>query len=321
MVIGGFSWDPSEYDDDDGISDDRHVDIIDLNSSTTVCSPVAEFPFVTYGAAGGLMNSKTPFVCGSQVKNKDTCYVYSRDNWNELSHLTVDRYGLNIVEIKPFQGNSTKLLAIGSGNTLYSEIYDGKNWTKANFIRRAMFHQRLLKDVEDCFKMPMVGNSPQIDDGSNSPSESMSLMSLKSPSKDDSLIHSNDCISIQQAEDSFGQSSSSSGESSPNCSPIREYSQHSEMLPFYPVLLEEQQNLAMLDSGKVGKVMPCESTSGPEFQPRKKFACDYSYYNVQNCFSRFEPKHDNARKNLEQYPTQISSPELSFRARKRAIQN
>jgi len=122
MVIGGHN----------GPNDLSNVEIIDLHSYETVCQPVQNFPIKIRGISGGLIEKKTPIVCGGLSPYSNKCYMYIKPNWIPFAAMTVQRYHFGILPITDFAGKKALLFATGSANELYSEIYDGTVWSVAN---------------------------------------------------------------------------------------------------------------------------------------------------------------------------------------------
>ena len=54
----------------------KNTEIIDLENSSFRCNKVGAFPVRLHGSTGGLINGKTPFLCGGHYSgdNKKDCY-------------------------------------------------------------------------------------------------------------------------------------------------------------------------------------------------------------------------------------------------------
>jgi len=108
------------------------VEIIDLSSTNSTCQPVQNYPIKLRGVSGGLLESKTPFVCGGQEPATNKCFKYIKPNWIPFAGMTIPRFHFSILPITNFGSKKAFLFATGSLDVTYSEIYDGNVWSRTN---------------------------------------------------------------------------------------------------------------------------------------------------------------------------------------------
>jgi len=122
MVVGG----------NNGKADIANVEIIDLNSSSSVCQPVKDYPLPKRGMSGGLLDNKIPFACSGQEPSTNRCYKYEKPNWVLFPGMTIERFHFSILPISQFQGKRSYIFATGGYTDTYTEIYNGESWYVAN---------------------------------------------------------------------------------------------------------------------------------------------------------------------------------------------
>ena len=76
------------------------VEVIDLESSKSVCSNMTNLPHSKFGPFGGITRNLKPFVCGGVI-GSDDCFAYDRGEWQPTFQLNEPRYMSAITE-SPF---------------------------------------------------------------------------------------------------------------------------------------------------------------------------------------------------------------------------
>ncbi len=95
-----------------GITDD--VEIIDLETSSTICQNVEKFPTAFYGAIGGLAVDNKPLICGGNLLSNE-CHYLEKGNWLLFSFMNnVKLYAA--VSQSPFVDGVSSLFVTGGSN-------------------------------------------------------------------------------------------------------------------------------------------------------------------------------------------------------------
>ena len=111
------------------------VEVIDLESSSTSCKDLPNFPFNIWNAIGGLGLEDRPLICGGfngRFSNKCFTLDANGDEWISSTDLSSERNSA-AVSLSPFQPSSQKLLVTGgfnkvSGSLDTSEVLTENGW-------------------------------------------------------------------------------------------------------------------------------------------------------------------------------------------------
>jgi hypothetical protein len=76
------------------------VEVVDLESSKSVCSNMMNLPQSKFAPFGGITGNLKPFVCGGRLGSND-CFTYDRGEWQPTFQLNEPRYNSAITE-SPF---------------------------------------------------------------------------------------------------------------------------------------------------------------------------------------------------------------------------
>ena len=71
----------------------RRTEIIDLNNAEFTCNGLPDFPIISVGPAGGLVQN-TPLICGGvkeDFSELDDCYRFSKNSWIQVKSLPEPR--------------------------------------------------------------------------------------------------------------------------------------------------------------------------------------------------------------------------------------
>jgi len=95
---------------------DIEVEIIDLESSSSNCSNLKDFPKATHGAISGLDFNDNPVICGGYGNRyKQECFSWSDSSWQVSSPLTQKRRYASSCP-SPFPEESYKLMVVGGSD-------------------------------------------------------------------------------------------------------------------------------------------------------------------------------------------------------------
>ena len=109
------------------------VEIIDLESASSNCSFVTQFPIKLFGQMGYFGYQNSPLVCGGGNPQIKDCYVYKFGSWM-LSpfSMTAPRQS-SVITQSPFASNKSIILFMvggqnGSGPLSSAEVLTNKGW-------------------------------------------------------------------------------------------------------------------------------------------------------------------------------------------------
>ncbi len=93
------------------------IEIIDLESSTSVCSNLKDFPEPTHGAIGGLAFNNNPLICGGYKTDgiAEDCFSWQNSGWQVFEPLTEKKVFASSCP-SPFPNETHKLLLAGGRN-------------------------------------------------------------------------------------------------------------------------------------------------------------------------------------------------------------
>jgi len=117
MVLNGYYAEASDI-----------VEVVDLKSPDTVCMNLPQFPLLTRGTFGGLIDGGTPLVCGGQ--DSRDCYIFKGGRWSETFSMNENRIHFAGMEGSPYQNHSHKFFVLAptssGSNTikLFCSIFD-----------------------------------------------------------------------------------------------------------------------------------------------------------------------------------------------------
>jgi hypothetical protein len=111
----------------------NEVEIIDLETSSTICQNVEDFPTAFYGAIGGLAVEDKPLVCGGNPLTNE-CHYLENGNWLPFSFMNnAKQYAA--VSQSPFVDGVSTLFVTGGSNgtgsvnaTSLSEVLNERKW-------------------------------------------------------------------------------------------------------------------------------------------------------------------------------------------------
>ncbi len=120
MVVGGLEL-------------PKLVEIIDLESTSSKCSFVSQFPINLFGQMGYFGFQNNPLVCGGGNPQVKECYVYKDDTWNLSPYSMTTPRQSSMITQSPFASNKSIILYLvggqNSGGVLStSEVLTEKGW-------------------------------------------------------------------------------------------------------------------------------------------------------------------------------------------------
>ncbi len=89
------------------------IEIVDLESSTSNCSSLEDFPEPTNGAIGGLEFDDNPVICGGAYKQE--CFSWRDSAWQVFHPLNSPRYNAASC-LSPYAEKSHKLFVVGGSD-------------------------------------------------------------------------------------------------------------------------------------------------------------------------------------------------------------
>ncbi len=113
LVAGGLNSTGVSFDD---------VEIIDLESSATICQSFTSLPNVTHSGIGGLGFGEEPFVCGGHDR---VCFHYRDESWIPESNLP-EVQGHSAFCPSPFTNENYKLFVTGG--------YSQSEWLNSTLV-------------------------------------------------------------------------------------------------------------------------------------------------------------------------------------------
>lgn len=111
-IINGYVDDNSEV-----------VEIVDLNSTTSSCSNLQNYPAVVRGSVGGILDGSTPLICGGT--GSSSCNQYKSGQWQSTFSTNTGYFHFAGMPSSPFQNASHKFYVVG-GKT--SEVLTDSGW-------------------------------------------------------------------------------------------------------------------------------------------------------------------------------------------------
>ena len=99
------------------------VEVVDLNSTTSICFGLPDYPLAVSGSFGGLQSNFVPLICGGGYSNK--CHQYSNKQWKETFPMNVNRSFFAGMAGSPYRNASHKFYVLGN-NT--SEVLTDSGW-------------------------------------------------------------------------------------------------------------------------------------------------------------------------------------------------
>ena len=114
------------------------IEIIDLETSSSTCSNLPNYPLEILHTFGSLNSHGLPLICGGFNRSlaTDECYVYDQGRWNSFHSLNIARHGSNMIQstILP----ETLLVTGGISNEGYlksAEVFNENKWLiSTNFL-------------------------------------------------------------------------------------------------------------------------------------------------------------------------------------------
>jgi hypothetical protein len=86
-----------------------HVEIIDLESSSSTCTILPNFPYQTRAPIGGVIQGRSPLICGG-YGNK--CYLYENGSWIS-SHSMMQSRAYGVATYSPYPRETHELFVTG----------------------------------------------------------------------------------------------------------------------------------------------------------------------------------------------------------------
>jgi hypothetical protein len=115
----------------------ERIEIIDLETSGTTCSPIQDLPLESenlYGAVGHLFSNDIPVICGGYTTYvyHSECYKFEDGAWKPFQSLSLPRYHASVVE-SPFATGPRQMFITGglreqNEDLFTSEMFIGESW-------------------------------------------------------------------------------------------------------------------------------------------------------------------------------------------------
>ena len=134
----------------------QSVEVVDLNSTTTTCKSLPDFPLNLRGSYGDLIDGKTPLVCGGY--NSKSCYVYSDEGWKSTFNLSQVQFHFAGMSSSPFRNSSHKFFIIGR---TAMEVLTPTGWEKLDIsLPVSSVYAQCMIVVNETTVLLMAGTSP-----------------------------------------------------------------------------------------------------------------------------------------------------------------
>ncbi len=92
-----------------------NVEIVDLESSSSSCIILPNFPYQAIAPLGGLIQGKNPLICGGYdgtAAYENKCYLYDNGNW-VASHNMIQSRTSGVATYSPFPEETHELFVTG----------------------------------------------------------------------------------------------------------------------------------------------------------------------------------------------------------------
>jgi hypothetical protein len=136
----------------------RFSEIVDLSSATTSCQNLPDYPLSSVGTIGGLIQGKTPLVCGGM--STTDCYELvsagGEKRWLSTFPMTTDRWGCCAgMPGSPFGNSSHKFYAVGVDN---AEVLTDSGWEVIGPALPKSVYSPCLMTVDDTTVLLAAGS-------------------------------------------------------------------------------------------------------------------------------------------------------------------
>jgi len=123
------------------------VEVVDLNSSTTSCKLLPDYPLTLRGSYGDLVGGQIPLVCGGVVAAD--CYMFTNGSWKATFPMNQARYHFSGMPSSPFRNASHKFFVVGAYDM---EVLTSSGWeTLGIYLPKSIYVSCLMVINETSF--------------------------------------------------------------------------------------------------------------------------------------------------------------------------
>ena len=145
--------------------DSKSVEIIDLKSDTSLCQNLPDFPLVTRGTFGGLIDGQVPIVCGGP--DIVDCFKYEMGRWMDYFSMNEARMHFTGMVGSPYNsnnnnGSSHKFYIVGDSHN--AEVLTDAGWKVVDTKVPKIFFTSCLVAINQTAFIIIVG---QVVNGQN----------------------------------------------------------------------------------------------------------------------------------------------------------